>query len=65
MIAENWPIITACIAATVWLIRLEGRVNTNEKVADTQFKTLTMQVESMDKKIDRILEHQLNSRSIK
>lgn len=47
-------VVIAVIGAIVWLVRLEGRVNT----ADTRFKDLKDDVTYIRDRIDEVIGHQ-------
>ncbi len=43
------------IGAVIWLVRLEGRVNTAERLNDERFETLKEGVDRIEGKLDRVL----------
>jgi len=62
MLLDYWPIVTAGIGAGIWLVRLEGRVTLNDKLTETHFETLSKQVETLDAKVDKLVNHLLDSK---
>lgn len=53
--------VAPIIGATVWLIRLEGRVNMNKQGAVDLKELISIQLSNIDKRLDRI-ERSLNGK---
>lgn len=63
-IGAGLTIVTAFLGGVIWLIRLEGRVNTHEaecsqrqKRADERHGEMTAKLTKIDEKLDRLIEH--------
>lgn len=49
-------VIVALVAALGWLFQLKGRMDTHEAVCAERYKNLQTQMESMNHKMDQILD---------
>ena len=52
LITEYWFLFVALVGVVVWLVRLEGRINQNEKdISNLQFENRE-EIKGMDSKLD-------------
>lgn len=61
------PVVLTTVGGIVWAVRLEGRVNTQERIAELQteindkdHKELKELVQGVDTKLDRLIERSAN-----
>lgn len=56
MQALDTSLVVAAIAGIVWLVRLEGRVNTTEQLSQQRFGDLKEDVEYIRDRIDEFMQ---------